>query len=111
MTERTYDVVIWGATGFTGKLAADYMFATYGLNGDVKWAVAGRSASKLSELRQAVAGADGDQIPELVADSHDEAHRSDQIEETREIGRHVVACLPASAIIFCGTSAAYAARQ
>ncbi|SVD19441.1 uncharacterized protein METZ01_LOCUS372295, partial [marine metagenome] len=85
MTERSYDVVIWGATGFTGRLAADYMYATYGLNGDVKWAVAGRNASKLSELRLAVAGADADQIPELVADSHDEASLRQLVASTRVV--------------------------
>ena len=85
MTERTYDVVIWGATGFTGRLAVDYMYFTYGLNGDVKWAVAGRNASKLSELRQAVAGADADQIPELVADSHDEASLRQLVASTRVV--------------------------
>ena len=44
MIDRIFDVIILGATGFTGKLAAEYMFATYGLLVHAR-AVAGRSAS------------------------------------------------------------------
>ena len=68
MAERTYDVVVWGATGFTGLLAAEYMYLTYGLNGDVKWAIAGRDSRKLNELNQKITGSDVDQIPELIQD-------------------------------------------
>ena len=44
---REFDVVIWGATGFTGRLVMAYMAETYGTGGEVKWAVAARNASKL----------------------------------------------------------------
>ena len=42
MNTRTYDVVVFGATGFTGRLVAEYLAAEYG--SDVRWAMAGRSA-------------------------------------------------------------------
>ena len=42
-SEREFDVVIFGATGFTGKLVAEYFQAQYGNDSSVKWAVAGRS--------------------------------------------------------------------
>ena len=45
--DREYDVVVFGATGFTGKLLCKYLARQYGLNKEVKWAVAGRSVSKL----------------------------------------------------------------
>lgn len=83
--DRIYDVVIWGATGFTGKLAAEYMYETYGLDGPVKWAVAGRSASKLGELRHAVAGVDAEQLPEVIADSHDEDSLRQLVASTRVV--------------------------
>lgn len=45
---REYDLVLLGATGHTGKLCAEYI--TTSLPTDLKWAVAGRSSSKLSAL-------------------------------------------------------------
>ncbi|KAH6664886.1 Saccharopine dehydrogenase-domain-containing protein [Halenospora varia] len=45
MSERTYDLVVFGATGFTGKLTAEYIATS--LPTDLKWAIAGRSQSKL----------------------------------------------------------------
>ena len=50
MGDRIYDVVVWGATGFTGRLVVDYMVRTYGVDGDVRWAVAGRNAAELAEM-------------------------------------------------------------
>ncbi|KAL2164231.1 hypothetical protein VTH06DRAFT_3447 [Thermothelomyces fergusii] len=45
---RQYDLVVFGATGYTGKYAAQYI--TTHLPTDLKWAVAGRSQSKLEEV-------------------------------------------------------------
>jgi len=42
---REYDLVILGATGYTGKLCAEYIITS--LPTDLKWAVAGRSRTKL----------------------------------------------------------------
>ena len=50
--KRTYDIVVMGATGFVGKLTARYMATTYGVNKDVKWAIAGRSKDKLEETKR-----------------------------------------------------------
>ena len=52
MGKREFDVVIWGATGFTGKLVAQYLAANYGINSDLKWAIAGRDPQKLAELKE-----------------------------------------------------------
>ena len=46
-TERELDIVVYGATGFTGRLVAEYLNKTYGVNQDVNWAMAGRSLDKL----------------------------------------------------------------
>jgi saccharopine dehydrogenase-like NADP-dependent oxidoreductase len=48
-------LVIYGATGFTGTLAAKYVATQYS-GGQVKWAVAGRSRSKLEALAAQVCG-------------------------------------------------------
>jgi short subunit dehydrogenase-like uncharacterized protein len=48
--KRQYDIVILGATGFTGYLAARHIAKTYG--NKIKWAIAGRSAEKLQKVIQ-----------------------------------------------------------
>ena len=50
--KREFDVVIFGATGFTGKLVAEYFQSQYGNNNNVKWAVAGRNESKLNDVKK-----------------------------------------------------------
>jgi short subunit dehydrogenase-like uncharacterized protein len=45
---RQYDIVVFGATGYTGKLTAEHI--TTQLPTDLKWALAGRSASKLEAI-------------------------------------------------------------
>lgn len=67
-SKREYDVIIWGATGFTGRLVAEYYLNQYGLDGDLKWAMAGRSQTKLEQVRAELGNSE---IPLLVANSHD----------------------------------------
>jgi len=72
--ERTYSLVLFGATGFTGQLAAKYLFATYGDGKDhgFTWALAGRSRKKLEAVRAGL-GANAEGIPIVHADSFDQA--------------------------------------
>jgi short subunit dehydrogenase-like uncharacterized protein len=73
MTEaRTYDVVVWGATGFTGALVAEYLRDQYGVGKQLRWAIAGRNDQKLEELKREL-GSECAELPVLTADSHDEA--------------------------------------
>lgn len=65
----TYDLIVFGATGFTGRLVADYLNRRYGVGGELRWAMAGRSAAKLAEVR-ALIGAPAE-LPLLVADAAD----------------------------------------
>lgn len=52
---RKYHIVVWGATGFTGSLCCDYIAARYtALKKPLKWAIAGRTETKLIELRSAI---------------------------------------------------------
>ena len=51
-TDRELDIIVYGATGYTGRLVAEYLHDCYGVNGDVKWGVAGRSLQKLQALRE-----------------------------------------------------------
>lgn len=70
-----FDVVVFGATGFTGQLVAEYLNKQYGKNSGVTWAMAGRSADKLAEVRDLI-GAPSD-TPLIVADSSDAASLDD----------------------------------
>jgi len=69
--ERTYDVIVYGATGFTGKLVAEHLLATYGVGKDVAWAIAGRSRAKLEAVRSEI-GAPAT-LPLVIADADDAA--------------------------------------
>ncbi len=67
-----FDVIIYGSTGYTGRLVAEYMVQEYGQSADApKWAMAGRSLKKLEEVRDLI-GAPKD-TPLVVADSDDPA--------------------------------------
>ena len=48
---RPFDIVLWGATGFVGRLVAEY-FAAHYCQGDTRWALAGRNRAKLESLRR-----------------------------------------------------------
>ena len=50
MSDRQYELVVFGATGYTGKLTAEQI--TKFLPTDLKWAIAGRSESKLTAVAE-----------------------------------------------------------
>src|SRR5579862_8630378 len=66
-----FDIVVYGATGFTGQLVAEYLAAHYKGDANLKWAMAGRSKDKLAAVRDAI-GAPAD-TPLIVADASDPA--------------------------------------
>ncbi|MBD8550446.1 saccharopine dehydrogenase family protein [Sphingomonas sp. CFBP 8764] len=66
---RDFDIVIYGATGFTGRLVAEYLVQAYPTG--LSWAMAGRSRAKLEEVRDLI-GARAD-TPLITADSADPA--------------------------------------
>lgn len=68
---REFDVIVWGATGFTGTLVADYLLRQYGVDADLRWAIAGRSKAKLESLRDSL-GENAAGLETMVADSFDQ---------------------------------------
>jgi short subunit dehydrogenase-like uncharacterized protein len=67
---REFDIIIQGATGFTGTLVAEYLLRQYGVGNDLRWALAGRSEEKLQRVRDELGtGASGLKL--IVADSFD----------------------------------------
>jgi short subunit dehydrogenase-like uncharacterized protein len=74
-----FDVIVYGATGFTGRLVAEYLCGRPG----VRWAMAGRSADKLAEVRDLI-GAPAD-TPLVVADSSEEAALAAMVARTKVV--------------------------
>jgi short subunit dehydrogenase-like uncharacterized protein len=80
---RAYDVIVYGATGFTGRLVAEHMLAKYGATGDVRWAMAGRSKTKLEAVRSEI-GAPAD-LPLVIADASKPASLADMARATKVV--------------------------
>jgi short subunit dehydrogenase-like uncharacterized protein len=66
---RPYDLIVFGATGFTGRLVAEYLQTAYGNDVDLRWALAGRDSGKLARLRDELGIPDT--VPLLQADAGD----------------------------------------
>ncbi|NOU27382.1 MAG: NAD(P)H-binding protein [Polyangiaceae bacterium] len=76
------DVVLFGATGFTGRLVAEYL-AAHAPSG-FRWAMAGRNREKLEEIRRAL-GPAAAEVPLIVADAQDAAALQKIAEETKVV--------------------------
>jgi short subunit dehydrogenase-like uncharacterized protein len=63
---REHDIVLFGATGFTGRLTAEYLAAN--APPSTRWALAGRNPQKLDEVREGL----GVDVPLVTADVTDE---------------------------------------
>jgi short subunit dehydrogenase-like uncharacterized protein len=69
MNSKPIDLVVFGATGFTGRLVAEYLNTTYGVDGRVKWAIGGRNRAKLEQVRDLIGAARS--LPIVVAEAND----------------------------------------
>jgi len=78
-----FDIVVYGATGFTGQLVAEYLAAHYAGKSDPKWAMAGRSLEKLAAVRDAI-GAPADTAL-IVADASDPASLKAMMDQTGSV--------------------------
>ena len=63
MTDRQFEIVLYGASGFTGKLVAEYLASEHK---DLRWAIAGRNSQKLEQVRREL---NLPELPILIADS------------------------------------------
>jgi len=70
MSTREFDVVVWGATGFTGKWVAKHLFDHYPQD-QLKWAIAGRNPEKMEQVREFIGDSDA-AVQGILADSTDE---------------------------------------
>lgn len=83
-SNRQFDIIVQGATGFTGKLVTDYLLREYGIGRDLRWAIAGRSEAKLSELRDQL-GDTARGLELIVADSFDKVVLEKMASRTRVV--------------------------
>jgi short subunit dehydrogenase-like uncharacterized protein len=79
---REFDIIIWGASGFTGRLVALYLFDKYGTTGDLKWAMGGRNLTKLEKVREEVADKN---VPLVIANSNDKVSLLNMVKRTKVI--------------------------
>ena len=78
---KDFDIIIWGATGFTGRLVAEYIFKNYSSE-KLNWAIAGRDKKKLINVRDEIADKN---IPIIIADSFDEMSLTKMTQKTKVI--------------------------
>src|SRR5712675_1218542 len=83
MPSSKFDIVVYGATGFTGQLVAEYLAAHYRDDNHLKWAMAGRSLDKLAAVRDAI-GAPADTAL-IQADASDPASLKAMVDQTRSV--------------------------
>jgi short subunit dehydrogenase-like uncharacterized protein len=113
MSEREFDVVLMGATGFTGRLVAEHLLRRHGADGDLRWALAGRSRERLEQIRNGLGESAAD-LPLIVADSHDRDSLDAMVKRTRVVcttvgpyalhGSDLVAACAASGTDYCDLS-------
>ena len=84
MADKEFDIVVYGATGYTGRLVAEHFVREYGGKPEApKWAMAGRSKAKLEEVRSLI-GAPAD-TPLVIADAADPASLDAMCARTRVV--------------------------
>ncbi|MDR9424993.1 MAG: saccharopine dehydrogenase NADP-binding domain-containing protein [Marinobacter sp.] len=83
-SEAPYDLVVFGATSFVGKILSRYLFETCGTGQSVNWAIAGRSSAKLDALKTEL-GSGAENLPVIVADAGDEDAMRSLCEQTRVV--------------------------
>ena len=81
MTQREFDIVVYGATGFVGKLTAEYLAKA---GGSARIALAGRSEAKLAAVR-ATLGAAAQDWPIVAADASSPASLEAMAARTRVV--------------------------
>jgi short subunit dehydrogenase-like uncharacterized protein len=84
MKQNEFDLIVFGASSFVGQILVQYLWKRHGLNGEVKWAIAGRDASKLEVLKNTL-GEQARTLPTLLADASNESELQALCEKTQVI--------------------------
>jgi len=78
-----FDIVVYGASGFTGQLVAEYLAVHYKGDKQLRWAMAGRSLDKLASVRDAIGAPK--ETPLSAADASDVASLKAMVEQTKSV--------------------------
>jgi short subunit dehydrogenase-like uncharacterized protein len=78
-----FDIVVYGASGFTGRLVAEYLASRSGEPHDLKWAMAGRSLDKLAAVRDEISAPKD--TPLIAADAADPASLEAMLKRTKAV--------------------------
>jgi short subunit dehydrogenase-like uncharacterized protein len=78
-----FDIVVYGASGFTGQLVAEYLAAQYKGDKELRWAMAGRSLDKLASVRDAIGAPKG--TPLIAADSSNIASLKAMVDQAKSV--------------------------
>ena len=79
MSDRQYEIILYGSSGFTGQLVAEYLATA---QSDLKWAIAGRNRQKLEQVRDKLKMAE---LPIVIADSHDTEQLTQMVRQTQTV--------------------------
>lgn len=78
---RSFDLVVFGATSFVGQILCSYLVSRHGIDGPLRWAIGGRDEEKL----QSVADATGADVEQIVANAADTSAMNDLARSTRAV--------------------------
>ena len=82
-TDRELGIIVYGATGYTGRLVCEYLNQQYGVGAEVSWAMAGRSRTKLEQVRDEMGIPE--EVPLVVADAADPASVDAMVADTQVV--------------------------
>lgn len=83
MQDNQFDVIIWGASGFTGKWVAKHFYDNY-KDTDLRWAIAGRNEKKLKTVLSFI-GDEKELVSYFIADSKNEVALRKLVAKTKVI--------------------------
>ncbi len=82
MSDTQFDIVIFGATSFVGEILTGYMMQQYGAESDIKWAMAGRSETKIQALKEKH---NAQKIPHIIANAASDEQINNMVQQTRVV--------------------------
>jgi short subunit dehydrogenase-like uncharacterized protein len=77
------DVIVYGATGYTGQLVAEHFAKRYGAGSDIRWGIAGRNLDRLARVRDEIGASD--KVPLIAADASDRSSLKTMAERAKVI--------------------------
>ena len=77
-------LTVFGATSFVGQILTRYLYGRFGTDGELRWAIAGRSEKKLRELHGSLYPKAA-KLPQIVANAGDEQALRNMCAESRVV--------------------------